>query len=310
MAKTTYVDILPELEEAYFTGVQSSDRFVFSRIIKKTTLLSVKKKNGLTLRSLLPQIAEIWNGLSESEKQAWSDAAAEMGLNGYRLFVQDQSLRIKNDLPGVATPSLLHQSLVGQLHIESPASELKIVQIHPRFYWILRKVTGKKGMYEPVLITEDLALDFKISFNYKSDLTEVSSPSFAKFYARFWHSYQGADQYSDFLIPIDYISDWKKTEATISLFGVGPFGDTTFGTESELLGYYIRYDLYFHLKGLTGDLYIDNIKVEHSGQNWARDPYCKNINQGFTRAFYQIPKHWAGVIVPNGTWYESIYKDF
>jgi hypothetical protein len=310
MAKTTYIDILPELEEAYFTGIQSSDRFVFSRMVKKTTLLSVKKKKDLTLRSFLPQIAEIWNGLSESEKQAWSDAAAEMGLNGYRLFVQDQSLRIKNDLPGVATPSLLHQSLVGQLHIESPASELKIVQIHPHFYWISRKVTGKKGMYEPVLITEDLALDFKISFNYKSELTEISSPSFAKFYARFWHSYQGADQYSDFVIPIDYISDWKKAEATISLFGVGPFGDTTFGTESELLGYYIRYDLYFHLKGLTGDLYIDNIKVEHSGQNWARDPYCKDINQGFTRAFYQIPKHWAGVIVPDGAWFESVYKDF
>jgi len=294
MAKTTYVDILPELEEAYFSGVKSSDRFVFSRIVKKISLLSVKKKKGLTLRSLLPQIAEVWNGLSESEREAWSNAGAEAGLNGYRLFVQDQALRIKNELPGTATPSLLHQSFVGQLHIEAPATQLKIIQIHPHFYWISKKVQGKKGMYEPVLITEDLALPVKISLNYRAELTDLGSGSFAKFYARFWHSYQGADQYTDLEIPLDYNTDWKHTEATLT----------------ELLGYVIRYDLYIHLYNLTGDLFIDNVKVEHSGQNWCRDTYCKDINQGFTRAFYQIPKHWAGVIVPEGAWYESIYKDF
>lgn len=291
MAKTTYVDILPGLEQAYFTGVQSSDRFVFSRIIKKTTLLSVKKKKGLTLRSLLPQVSETWQGLSEAQKTAWSSAGAQCDLNGYRLFVQDQSLRIKNEMSGTATPSTLHQSLVGNLHIEAPATELKITQIHPRFYWVSRKVTGKKGMYEPVLVTEDLALPVTISLNYKSNLTATGGGSFAKFYARFWHSYQGADQYTDLEISLDLIADWKNAETTLT----------------TLLGYVIRYDLYIHLYNLQGDLYVDNIKVEHSGQNWARDPWCKDINQGFTRAFYQIPKHWAGVIVPDGAIYDSIY---
>jgi len=87
------------------------------------------------------------------------------------------------------------------------------------------------------------------------------------------------------------IADWKNAETTLT----------------TLLGYVIRYDLYIHLYNLQGDLYVDNIKVEHSGQNWARDPWCKDINQGFTRAFYQIPKHWAGVIVPDGAIYDSIY---
>ncbi len=210
MAKTTYIDILPGLEEAFFAGVKSSDRFLFSRLVKKTTLLSVKKKKGITLRSLLPQIAVAWETLSEAEKTAWTNAAAESNLNGWRLFVQDTSLRIKNEMSGLATPSLFHQSLVGNLHIEAPADELKIIQIHPHFYWISRKVVGKKGMYEPVLVTEDLALDFKISLNYKSNLTETASGSFAKFYVKFWHSYQGADQYSDFIIPLDYSTDLKK----------------------------------------------------------------------------------------------------
>jgi len=294
MAKTTYVDILPELEEAFFTGIQSSDRFVFSRLVKKTTLLSVKKKKGLTLRSLLPQIAALWAGFSGAEKTAWNNAGAETNLTGYRLFVQDQSLRIKNELAGVATPSLLHQGLVGDLHIVVPADELKIIQVHPKFYWISRKVTGKKGMYEPVLITEDLALPVKISLNYSSNLVETAAGSFAKFYARFWHSYQGADLYEDLEIPLDYITAWKNAEATLT----------------TLSGYVIRYDLYLHLKNLRGDLYFDNVEIEHSSQNWARDPFCKDINQGFTRAFYQIPKHWAGVTVPNGAIYDSIYKDF
>jgi len=310
MVRVSYVDILPGLEEAFFTGVKSSDRFTYSRLIKKQAFYTRKSVAGLTARSMLPEISAAWELLSGAEKLAWSNAGAECNLNGWRLFVQDKSLRIKNEMAGVATPSLLHQSLVGNLHIEAPATELKIIQIHPKFYWISQKVIGKKGMYEPVLITEDLALDFKISLNYKSELTEVSPPSFAKFYVRFWHSYQGADQYSDFEIPLDYAAGWKNAEATISLFGVGPYGYSDFGTESELLGYYIRYDLYFHLKGLQGDLYFDNVKVEHSAQNWARDPFCNDINQGFTRAFYQVPKHWAGVIAPDGAIYDSIYKDF
>jgi len=294
MAKTTYIDILPGLEKAYFSGVNSNDRFVFSRVVKKTTLLSVKKKKGITARSLLPQIASLWNALSEPQKEAWSNAGAESDLNGFRLFVQDQSLRIKNEIAGVATPSTLHQSLVGTLHIEAPASQLKIIQIHPRSYWISKKIAGKKGMFEPVLITEDLSLPVKISLNYSSNLIETASGSFAKFFARFWHSYQGADKYTELEIPLDYFTNWKNAEAELT----------------NLIGYVIRYDLYIHLYNLRGDLYFDNIKAEHSGQNWARDTFCKDINQGFTRAFYQIPKHWAGVVVPNGAIYDSIYKDF
>jgi len=294
MAKTEYVDILPSLEEAFFTGIQSSDRFVHSRLVKKIALFSRKKKAGVKVRSFLPQIAEIWAGLSSAEKTAWSNAGAEMGLNGWRLFVQDQTVRILNDMEGVATPSLLHQSWVGNLKIESPASELKIVQLHPKFYWVSKKIKGKKAMYEPVLVTEDLALPVKISLNYSSNLVETASGSFAKFYARFWHSYQGADQYTDLEIPLDLVADWKNDTAELT----------------ESLGYVIRYDLYFHLYNLTGDLYFDNVKVEHSGQNWARDPFCKDILQGFTRAFYQIPKHWAAIILPEGSIYDSVYKDF
>jgi len=294
MARTSYVDILPGLENQFYAGLRVDDRFVYSKLAKKIALLSLKKKKGLSQRSLLPAVAELWAGLSEAEKTAWSEAGAESNLNGWRLFVQDTCARIVNEMSGTATPSLLHQSWVGNLHIEAPASEAKIIQIHPHFYWISKKVYGKKGMYVPVLINEDLALPVKISLNYSSNLAAINGGSFAKFYARFWHSYQGADLETDLEIPLDLVTDWKNAEATLT----------------SLAGYVVRYDLYLWISGLRGDLYFDNIKAEHSGQNWARDPFCKDVNQGFTRAFYQVPKHWAGVTLPEGAWFESNYKDF
>lgn len=291
MALTSYIEITPEQEELFFKSLKSGDRFTFPRITRKLTLFSVKRVKGLTQRSLLPQIADIWNSLSDSEKAAWSNAGAQMGLNGYRLFVQDQSIRIKNNIPGVATPSLLHQSWVGYLNIEAPATEIKIAQYHPRAYWVLRKVTGKKGMYEPVEITEDFSLPLKIALNYKSNLTSQGEGAFAKFYAQVWHSYQGYDFKTNLEIPLDFSCDWKHAENTLN----------------SVAGYVVGYTLYFHLYNLRGTLLFDNIKVVHSGQNWARDPFCNNINEAFTKAFFQIPKHWVAIVLPNGATFESIY---
>jgi hypothetical protein len=122
----------------------------------------------------------------------------------------------------------------------------------------------------------------------------VGPGSFAKFYAEIWHSYQGADIFTILEIPLDFVSDWKNAEATLT----------------TALGYVVGYNLFFHISNLRGTLYCDNIKAEHSGQNWVRDTFCNDINQGFTNAFFQIPKHWAAVILPEGADYESIYKDF
>lgn len=345
MVQTSYIDILPEVEDAFFTGIQSSDRFLYSRLVKKTILYSRKKKKGVTARSLLPQISALWAGFSDYEKEQWSDAAdvekgvfdpsglsvdnayfgiayfgnalfgrnvSEFNLNGWRLFVQDQSARIKNDILGVATPSMFHQSWFGALLVEDPATELKIIQIHPHFYWTSQKVAHKKGMYQPVLVTEDLFLPFTASLNYRAELECLGigpffgsanfgfcyfgddDSEFAKFYVRFWYSYQGVDRYEELTIPFEYVCDWQAVSATLS----------------SLTSYVIRYDCYFHIKGLQGVVYFDNVKLEHSGQNWARDPFCLDINQGFTRAFYQIPKHWAAVVLPEGADINSMYLDF
>lgn len=293
MAKISTVDIVPGLEAGYWKKLTPGDRFVFSRVRRKIDLLSVKRKKGISQRSLLPQVAESWAGFSGAQKSDWSASGAVMNLNGWRLFVQDKCARIINQIAGNATPSSLHQSWVGQLHIEAPASELKITQLHPKFYWISQKVYGKKSIYQPVQINESFVLPLTISLNYSADLVSTGGGSFAKYYAEVWSLYQGRDIITLVELPLTFQTDWVNAEATIS----------------SVIGQVVSYNLFIHLYNLTGDLFLDNIKAEHSGQNWVRDTFCKDINEGFTKAFYQIPKHWAGVIVPSGAWYESVYID-
>ena len=294
MAKTSYIDLPPEIDELYFSGLQPGDRFTFSRVGRKNTLLSKKSKRGISQRSLLTEISVAWASLSEAEKLAWSNAGAESNLNGWRLFVQDYCARRVNDLPDLATPSLLHQSWVGQLQIASPASEAKIIQAHPRNYYIYKKVVGTKSMYNPTLITEDITLPITLSLNYSSNLTAEGAEPYANIYAEIWYSYQGQNLSYILEIPLDLVCDWQFATATTP----------------SLVSYVVGYDLYIHLHDLRGDLYFDNIKVTHDGQNWARDPFCKDVNQGFTRNYYQVSKHWSAITAGQGVLLESIYKDF
>ena len=294
MAKTAYIDISPELEDEFYKNIQPGDRFTFARVVRKNLLLSRDRKIDLAGRSLFSIIAVAWHSLTNLQRTAWGTSADLMNLSGWQLFIQDYAARLANGLTGVATPSLLHQSWVGQLHVESPASEAKITQLHPRSYYVSEKVVGKKSMYSPVLVTEDLALPFTLSLNYKSNLTASGADPYAKIYAKFWYSYQGVNLYKDLEISLDLVAGWKFATATLT----------------SLTSYVVRYDLYIHLHDLRGDLYFDNIVAEHSSQNWARDPYCRDIDKNFSRNFYQVPENWAGVITSEGVDFESVYKDF
>lgn len=291
MAITTYLTIPPELEELYYTGLQSGDRFVLPKIRPKTLIISRAKIAGLTSRSYLPSISTLWQGFTGQQKQDWKDVDSHPRQHGWRTFVADQSKRIKFGIGGVATPNEFHQDMVGKLLIAGPAEEIKIIQPHPSSYWVSRKVVGKKGMYEPVEVSESFALPLKITISYKSDLVSTGGGSFARLYASIRHLYQGQNLNHDEIIEIPLSAAWAKQDTTIS----------------SLLGTVASYSLYLHLYKVTGTLLIDNVKAEHSGSNWVRDTYCKKIEQDFTRGFYQVPKHWAPITLPVGTDYESIY---
>lgn len=291
MSKTSYQQISEGLLDSYNKALQSGDRFTVPRVRIKTLFLSRKRKKGLSQKSLLPVVSQVWNAFDITTKTAWSSAGAICNLSGWKLFLKDKCLRIINEISGNATPSTIYQALVGRIHIESPASAIKLVQLHPQQYWVSRPVKNKKSMREPVMVTENFGLPLKIKISYKSNLSAYGGTAKARFYAVVISLYQGRKIENILEIPFTLLNDWATAEATLS----------------NVLGYANSYNLYLELENVRGDLYFDNIDSEHSGTNWARDPYCNDVNESFTKAFYQIPDHWGVINISEGAFFESVY---
>lgn len=291
MAKTSYQQVSTALLDSYNSALQSADRFIVPRVRVKTLFLSRKRKKGLSQKTLLPAISQVWNSFDTTTKQAWSSAGAVCGLSGYKLFVKDKSLRIINDISGNATPSTIYQALVGRLHVEAPATGLKLTQLHPQQYWVSRLVKNKKSMREPVLVVENFSLPLKIKISYKSNLSAYGGTAKARFYAVVISLYQGRKIENILEIPFNLIQDWVVAEATLS----------------NVVGYANSYALFLEIENARGDIYIDNVIAEHSGTNWVRDTSCNDINESFTKAFYQIPKNWSVINISEGAFFESIY---
>ena len=291
MAKTAFIDVPPELEEQYNSDLQSMDRFILPRMKPKLTLLSKRKLTNITNRAYLPQVASLWAGFSDAQRQAWKDADPRSQQHGWRLFLADQSRRINQSLAGVVVPSSFHQDMVGQLLIEAPASELKLLQNHPASYFVYQKIEGKKSMFVPSEVNESFSLPLVLSISFKSDLTATDSGAFARFYATIRHLYQGQNLSYDLIVDMPLQFHWDKIEMTVS----------------SLIGLAVSYDLYIHLFNVTGELLIDNPKAVHSGSNWVRDTFCEQIERVFTRGFSLIPQSWSPLILPTGATYQSIY---
>jgi len=238
MARVSFIDVPESLEELYWAGLQSGDRFTIPRIIRKSAFFSREKIANLTAKSYLPICSELWKGFTDQQKEDWKNVDPGPHPHGWRTFVADQSKRIKFGIEGVATPNQYHQDMVGAIIIEAPADEVKLIQYHPAQYYVSHKVTGKKSMYEPVSVTEALALPLKITLNFKSDLVStieiinwgygekiygeaiygedgIGNP-FAKFYAKVLYFYQGQNLYEYLEINIPLQSDWASANATLS----------------------------------------------------------------------------------------------
>ena len=293
MAKTTFITIPDGLDLQYKKVIQSGDRFIFPHIKVKRLFTSRSRKKGLTQKSLFVSLAPVWNALSTEQRTAWNDAGLECGLTGFRLFVQDTSKRIANDISGYATPSNLYQSMVGRISVESPAIGLTIIQLHPQSYYVNRKVTGTRSQYEPVLIQENLSLPVDIAISYKSNLSSAGSNPYAKFYIIIYSSYQGRDIENLCEINFNLVQDWERLTAQIS----------------SVVGVFRGYTAFIEIHDAQGTVLFDNVDIIHSGMNYARDPFCNSIQTSFTKAFYQIPRNWSAETIPDGAFFRSVYHE-
>ena len=292
MAKTSYQEIPSELDTSYKKALQSGDRFTFPRVRRKILFSTRTRLKNVTEKSLLPQILSLWNNFDLTTQNAWTSAGLKCGLTGLKLFTKDQCLRIKNGMSGVSMPSLLHQAKFGRLHIEAPANKIKITQLHPLSYYVLRKVPKTRSQYESVLVTENFALPLQLKLNYASSLVANGGVPSVKIYLQILSHYQGRDIMTLCNIDFDLSSSWKSASASVS----------------GVLGLVRGYNAFIDLQNVRGDLYIDNLEFNHSAFNWARDKYCNDINEGFTKAFYQVAKNWVAVDLPDGAQFDSFFN--
>ena len=140
MARTTYIDLPAGQEELYYAGLSPNDRYILPSVRRFNSFFGRKKVEGLTRRSYLPAIGAIWRTFDSATKANWKAVDPHPRPHGWRTFVGDQAKRIKFGIAGEATPSALHQDVVGSCVIEAPATELKIAQYHPAMYYVRQKV--------------------------------------------------------------------------------------------------------------------------------------------------------------------------
>lgn len=291
MAKTSFLEIPTGLEDVYFKTLQSGDRYIYPRVRSKNSFFSRQKVISLSQRSFLPQLKLYWDILTTEEKALWKTYDPHPHKNGWRQFVGEMSARIKAGESGVSDPNEFHNGKVGVISIESPATSIKLEQPHPSDYYILKRVTGKQSMYQPVLVEEPFYLPLQIAINYKADLTSQGDGAYAKFWAEIHYLYQGLDKYYNLECNLDLSADWQSASATVSVLKTSA----------------VSYNLFLEVFNCRGTLQFDNLRAIHGGVNWVRDPYCLNIATGFTKAFYQVPEHWAPVDLPDGAGFGSLY---
>lgn len=291
MAKVSYVNPVPDLKDRFdklFTPVYKTKK---SSLRWNGGLISPRKVNPVSTRSLLPQIRDLWASMSTELKDQWKAAGEVSGYSGWQQFVQDTSYRIKFAIDGVATPSILHQYRVGRINMDSPAQHFRLEQLHPVEYYQAVKVPGTKSQRVPRVVREQLLLPLQLAASYRSNLTPNGDDPFCRFYAEIYSSYQGRDIVTPVGFDIPLSSGWAR--------------QTT--TATNVLGVARWYSLYIELNDVLGAVEFDIIHAIHTGTNFARDFRCTNIQFGLSNYNYQLPASWAADAPETGVTWGSIY---
>lgn len=291
MAQVGALEIPPELLELFQKLVSQSDPRRTGSVRKHGYLQSRQKVLNLTTRSLLPQIRDLRASLTTEEIEAWKEAAAEGRQNWWNLFVQDTAYRLKHGLPGLATPSLLHQYKVGRIEIQAPASRVLLTQYHPLKYYVSKKMRGNTSVREDLPVIERFQLPLTIGTSYRANLSGVSADPRARMYAVIISHYQGRDIETELSFDFDFVTGWTRTEVACN----------------EVIGVARSYQLFIELDGVQGAFEWDNALSNHTGTNWARDWRCSDVNNEVTRVNFQIEKSWEELFLPFRTAFGSVY---
>lgn len=291
MAKTSTINFPSELSEDMKKAIKQSDRFTLGSVGGKGNWTTRSKKRRYRNISLFRFLAEFWAELSETEKDEWREAGLPSFLTNWQLYISMNAAQIRNGLAITNTASEKWQTLTCRLVVESPAEELKIKQSHQYQYWETESIPGEWWKERLTLVTELVTLPLTVGLSYKANLSAVGSEQIARYFARVWSIYQGEDYFTEVGVDLNPSTDWTTDENTLS----------------EVPGYIQNYDLFFHLKGYQGTLNFDNIRAEHTEQNWARDPRCDDPRREFKRGFAVVRPYWVPEVLPEGADFDVSY---
>jgi len=253
MTKVVDQNIPPENYDAFVKACRIVNHFSGLKIDKKE--ITYRKRNFASLKDISNAggCGSLWWALTEQQRADWYDAAYWTNMSGWDLFFLDTSYRLANGINGVATPSLMHQYLVGKINIESPASSITIY----------KRYTGIPSV------------EVSFASNVKVDLVSVGAGSYARMTVRVKTGYW-LDDIEDWEI-IDYV--WDLTEFTDWDY-VSDFYDGGFVGEN-----YVEFiiDVY----NMRGIVYVDGFELWVNSENIFIDYQCDNFQSNFIG--YSVP---------------------
>ncbi len=218
--------------------------FGFERSLtsRKRSFFSRGELAALPGLSLLPAVAAVWNALSDSDKAEWSAAGEVIGLNGYNLFCQDQSYRLKNSIPGSAVPSLFHQYLIGHLHVPVGSGDVAFKQMGNEVF------TFPATLY----LSRKSAL-----------LTDPADGNFLKIVFSYNYDDGGGEQTQSNELSISLASAWTSQTLPIT-------------SHTGLTGHW---ELEISAHDVQGDFYFDNLYLMSAGSVITKDPFCEEVEK-------------------------------
>lgn len=256
--------------------------------------VSRRVKNRLRQQSPFKLASLMWRELDQSQRDDWSAVATGYGLNGWQLFLQRSEEQQKNgpvELGGYSyalayygfgsaeennNPDHIALYTAGRLDIVAPGTGAIISQNHPDLYKLRRIIPQSKRVFETVEIEEVLNLPLEIATSWKTDLTAAGPLPTAEFYVKIEYDNGGITDYYQKGFHLGLQDEWQRDTLTIA----------------PTLGTIYGYSLSFALTDCVGSLWFDNVRAEHTGTNWAIDPFCYDVNQKLVQQWGDINRPW------------------
>lgn len=237
--------------------------------LKSPALQKAARKNQTFSSS-----SDKWNSLTDSEKETWKSAAANLGISGTALFNQGLSgarsldqFAFGNNKFGInkfggawSSEFTPEQQLAFYkctcFHFLRASANVKIYQRHFEVYEKIVRGGFRNKTWCAVEITEDPQPPILFAFSYK--FLPYNLDDYFDAYIRFYRGDSAPELVFQAGARLYYAPAWKKYETTIN----------------ESLPDFDFYTIEFEQGGGIADLYLDNLFVKYYNVNFAQDSEC------------------------------------